>query len=144
MSDIDSFVESFYAASDVGPSGHQAYADHFHQDATLVMGPTTFDGHAGILQFRETAWEKVKTRRHVVLGKFPADESKGEQQVMLYGTVDYVFKDGMEKKGTEWAARMVLTKAEGESSLRLQFYQVYLVSQPQAWMISNVDPDRCH
>lgn len=124
---VQSFIDSFYAASDVGPSGHQAYVEHYHPKCTLVMGPTEYRDHSGILEFREAGWEKVATRKHVVQGVYLGE--KGEHEVMLYGYVDYGFKDGSEKKGVEWAARMELTPdAQDQGKLKLHFYQVYIVS----------------
>jgi hypothetical protein len=45
---------------------------------------------------------------------------------MLYGTVTYGLKDGGES-GLDWAARAKLRKEE-EGKVRMEFYQVYLVS----------------
>lgn len=67
-------------------------------------------------------WEKVAKRSHKPqqLYSFGANAD----DIMLFGTVDYVLKDG---KGTtvEWAARAHFSKAEGE--LKMDYYQVYLV-----------------
>jgi len=46
-------------------------------------------------------------------------------EMMLYGTVDYVLKDGT-KKSVDWAARAHLVKNEGV--VKMDFYQVYLVN----------------
>ena len=121
---IRDFVDSFYAASDVGPSGHQDYIDHFLPESVLVMGPTEYDGHQGIMRFRETAWEKVARRKHIVKGTFINPDN--DKEVMLYGLVNYAMKDGSTKDGVEWAARMVLADASS-GKLGLQFYQVYIV-----------------
>ena len=43
---------------------------------------------------------------------------------MLYGTVDYVLKDGA-KKSVDWAARAHLVK--NDEVVKMDFYQVYLV-----------------
>lgn len=43
---------------------------------------------------------------------------------MLYGTVEYVLKDG-KKSGLEWAARAHLVKEQGV--VKMDFYQVYMV-----------------
>jgi hypothetical protein len=45
-------------------------------------------------------------------------------EFMLYGTVDYVLKDGT-KKSVDWAARAHLVKNGGV--VQMDFYQVYLV-----------------
>lgn len=44
---------------------------------------------------------------------------------MLYGTVEYVLKEGGESK-VDWAARAHLMEEEGK--VKMDFYQVYLVS----------------
>ena len=45
---------------------------------------------------------------------------------MLHGTVDYELKDGKRAEGIEWAARARFGAENG--SLKMVFYQVYLVS----------------
>lgn len=77
------------------------------------------------MSFRKAGWEKVETRKHVYKGVFPSAE-KPEEEIMLYGTVDYGMKDGSVKNGVEWAALMNLTKVEGE--YKLKKYQVWIVS----------------
>jgi len=44
---------------------------------------------------------------------------------MIYGTVDYVLKDGR-KSSIDWAARASLVKDGGV--VKMEYYQVYLVS----------------
>jgi hypothetical protein len=122
---VSSFVDTLYAASDVGPSAHQAYVDLYLPDATLIMGPTTYSGHDGIRRVREGGWEKVASRRHVCKGIFPSPD-RPERECMTYGTVDYGFKDGTSKEGVEFAARLVLEYVEGLP--KIKFYQVYIVS----------------
>lgn len=68
-------------------------------------------------------WEKVASRHHVPRKVFPFTSSADE--VMLYGAVDYVLKNGTEVKGVEWAARAEFNKANGV--VRMKYYQVYLV-----------------
>lgn len=69
-------------------------------------------------------WEKVAKRSHVPKQLFGLGKGS-EEEVMLYGTVDYTLKDG---RGTtvDWSARAHFVK-EGEE-LKMDFYQVYLVS----------------
>lgn len=69
-------------------------------------------------------WEKVARRSHKPAKVFPF--GSGSNDVMLYGTVDYELKDG---KGTsvDWAARAHFVEEAG--SLKMDFYQVYLVCQ---------------
>jgi len=69
-------------------------------------------------------WEKVSSRHHSPLKVFPFGPKSDE--AMLYGTVDYVLKDGNRVNGVEWAARAHFVK-EG-SLVKMDFYQVYLVS----------------
>jgi len=123
---VEKFVSALYAASDVGPSGHQAYVDLYLPNATLIMGRTIYDGQEGVRKFRETGWEKVATRKHVCLGIFPSPSSPSIE-VMTYGTVDYGLKDGSIKEGVEWAARLVLEYVQGQP--KISFYQVYVVSR---------------
>lgn len=126
---LSDFIRAFYAASDVGPSGHEAYVSHYTDDTTLIMGPTEFKNKEGVMKFREAGWEKVETRKHIVNGIFPSSD-KPEEQVMLNGTVDYGMKDGTSKSGIEWAALMNLTKENGE--YKLQKYQVWIVSSQES------------
>lgn len=46
---IASFFESFYAISDT-PEAHQQYADHFTNDATLIMASKETSGRQGAPQ----------------------------------------------------------------------------------------------
>lgn len=78
-----------------------------------------------ILALSNARWEKVQSRQHHPLKVFPYGPNADE--VMLYGTVDYVLKDGV-KKSVDWAARAHLVKNEGV--VKMDFYQVYLVCFP--------------
>jgi hypothetical protein len=51
---------------------------------------------------------------------------KDSYDVMLHGTVDYGLKDGTSVEGLEWSARARFAAEDG--SLKMEFYQVYLVS----------------
>lgn len=123
---VAKFVAALYAASDIGPAGHQAYVDLYLPDATLIMGPAIYTGHEGVQTFRKAGWEKVSSRRHVCKGIFPS-LTRPSTELMTYGTVDYGFKDGSVKEGIEWAARLVLAYVQGQP--RIAFYQVYMVSK---------------
>ena len=68
-------------------------------------------------------WEKVASRKHKALKIFPFGPDS--DQVMLYGTVRYGLKAGGETS-VDWAARADLVKEGGR--VKMQFYQVYLVS----------------
>jgi hypothetical protein len=69
-------------------------------------------------------WQKVASRKHTPTKIFPFGTSSDE--IMIYGTVEYVLKDGGESK-VDWAARAHLVETEGR--VRMDFYQVYLVSR---------------
>jgi hypothetical protein len=69
-------------------------------------------------------WTKVSSRSHNPIKIFPFGSYSDE--VMLYGTVTYGLKDGGES-GLDWAARAKLRKEE-DGKVRMEFYQVYLVS----------------
>lgn len=72
---------------------------------------------------RHGMWEKVAKRSHKPAMIYSFGE--GSYDVMLHGTVDYELKDGTRAEGIEWAARAKLAAENG--SLRMSFYQVYLV-----------------
>jgi len=121
---VSNFVTDLYRRSDVGPEGHDAYVDLYLPNATLIMGPATYEGHDGVMKFRVGGWEKVATRKHVCQGIFVSPTNPDE--VMTYGTVDYGFKDGTHKSGIEFAARLLLDQSGAEP--KIKFYQVYIVS----------------
>lgn len=77
---------------------------------------------------RKGMWEKVKSRSHKPVKVFPFGENADE--VMLYGTVDYELKDGREAS-VPWAGRAHLVEEEGQ--VKMDFYQVYLVSFLLSW-----------
>lgn len=68
-------------------------------------------------------WEKVSSRRHIPIKIFPFGSNTDE--IMLYGTVDYVMKDERHVS-LDWAARAHLVKED--DVVKMDFYQVYLVS----------------
>jgi hypothetical protein len=65
-------------------------------------------------------WTAVESRHHVVSKVYPA---KNEDELMLFGTVDYGLRSGRTVK-SEWAGRMIF---EGE---KLGFYQVWIDVSP--------------
>lgn len=75
---------------------------------------------------RHGMWEKVAKRSHKPSKIYSF--GKDNHDVMLHGTVDYELKDGKHAEGIEWAARARF--ASGDGSLKMEFYQVYLVSNP--------------
>ena len=76
-------------------------------------------------------WSRVSTRSHHPLKIFPFDSpataGHPEQEVMIYGTVEYGLKAGGSDR-KEWAARAVLASLETGGEWRMRWYQVYLVS----------------
>ncbi|ESZ96919.1 hypothetical protein SBOR_2713 [Sclerotinia borealis F-4128] len=76
-----------------------------------------------ILAFRKAMWEKVAGRLHTVQKIFPF--GKDSKEVMLFGKVAYVLKDG-KKADVEWAGRAELVQEGGK--WKLAFYQVFMVS----------------
>jgi hypothetical protein len=119
---IVSFFEKFYEISDTPPA-HEDYADSFADDATFQVGIKQVKGKADILKMRQGMWEVVTSRKHTIYKVFPYGEKATE--FMLYGKVQYGFKDGRETS-VEWAARAEMTNDGGK--WRFRFYQVYLVS----------------
>ena len=70
-------------------------------------------------------WSAVKARSHNPIKVFPFGADS--EEVMLYGTADFVFKDESKGKASkEWAARAKLRKVSDEE-WKLEEYQVYLV-----------------
>ncbi|QIW95471.1 hypothetical protein AMS68_000989 [Peltaster fructicola] len=124
---IQKFFESFYRTSDTGEA-HEAYAEHFTKDGTLVMIADEVKGHSAIVQKRHAMWASVSSRSHKPTRIFAF--GPGSEDVMLYGTVDYSLKDGKKASGVEWAARAHFVEQNGE--LKMDFYQVYLDSASMA------------
>jgi hypothetical protein len=79
-----------------------------------------------ILALRTGMWTAVKSRLHKVSQLIPVGTSGTE--VMLYGTVHYVLKDGRQTT-MPWAGRAKTEKEDGE--WKMGFYQVYIVSTPE-------------
>jgi hypothetical protein len=119
-----SFFESFYAISDT-PTAHDKYVDQFTADATVIMASKRCAGRDEILALRKWMWAKVESRKHRPTKIYPFGD--GADEVMLYGVVEYVMKEGMRTVNVDWAARAVLVE-DGEGVVRMSFYQVYLVS----------------
>lgn len=76
---------------------------------------------------RHGMWEKVAKRSHKPLQIYAFGAESDD--VMLHGTVDYELKDG-KKTSIAWGARAKFTKEDG--ALKMERYQVYLVSEIQA------------
>jgi hypothetical protein len=119
---IVAFFKKFYEVSDT-PSAHEAYADSFTSDATFQIGIKQVKGKDDIFAMRKGMWEVVTSRKHTVYKVFPYGANATE--LMLYGKVQYGFKDGRETS-VDWAARAEMFEEGG--NWRFKFYQVYLVS----------------
>ena len=122
---LPDFFERFYAISD-DPSedAHEKYAGSLTDDATLIMGIKEAKGYDNILEFRKGLWSgPVKKRLHTLQKIFPFGDMADE--VMLYGTVDYVLKNGKDLT-VNWAGRALMVEEHGK--LKMKFYQVYMVS----------------
>ena len=69
-------------------------------------------------------WTAVKSRSHNPIKVFPFGANS--EEVMLYGTVEYVFKDESKGKASkDWAGRAKLRRVGDE--WKLEEYRVYLV-----------------
>ncbi|KAF1816407.1 hypothetical protein P152DRAFT_454676 [Eremomyces bilateralis CBS 781.70] len=123
---FQAFFENFYRISD-DPTANNEYVKQFTENATLIMASKRLTGSSEIQTFRQGMWEKIGSRHHKAAKLFPYGSNASE--AMLYGTVDYVLKDGQEINGVEWAARAHLVK-EGDA-VKMDFYQVYLDSAAQ-------------
>ena len=121
---IPKFFERFYAVSD-DPVAHEDYARSFTDDATFIMGSKGVKGYKGILELRKGLWSgPVKTRKHTLNKIFPFGDNSNE--VMLYGSVKYVLKNGKDLQ-VEWAGRALMARKDPKR-LQMGFYQVFLVS----------------
>jgi hypothetical protein len=69
-------------------------------------------------------WAAISKRHHVVTKVYPST-SDSEDELMLFGTVDYELKNG-KKLSSDWAGRMVF-EGTGE---KMKFYQVWLDASP--------------
>ncbi|CAF9940339.1 MAG: hypothetical protein ALECFALPRED_008524 [Alectoria fallacina] len=130
-SSLRQFFETFYKISDT-PEAHDKYVDCFTKDAVIIMARGNVEGCDGILSLRHKMWSAVSSRSHHPTKIFPfARVSESEAEVMLYGTVEYGFKEGG-RDGKDWAARALLVNSGSEGEVgglggwRLKFYQVYL------------------
>ena len=122
---IPDFFTKFYKVSD-DPEQHEEYAKSITDDGTLIMGTKKATGYKEILEARKALWSgPVKTRKHTLKKIFPFGDNSNE--LMLFGTVKYVLKNGKEVT-VDWAARALM--AHAKAGLKMGFYQVYLDSAP--------------
>ncbi|KAK4507650.1 hypothetical protein PRZ48_001385 [Zasmidium cellare] len=120
--EIKAYFERFYEISDT-PDAHETYADMFTKDGKITMGSNSAQGRDAIIKMRHGMWEKVAKRSHKPYQLYAF--GSGSDDIMLYGDVGYMLKDGRSTT-IEWAAHAHFTKAEGE--LKMDRYQVYLDS----------------
>jgi hypothetical protein len=121
------------------PNVHEEYARSLTDTATVIMDTKCVDGYKDvcfpslgpilassvlfmdvpqILQFRHSLWSgPIKTCKHSISKIFPFDDNSNE--IMLYGTVDYVLKNGKDVM-VDWACRAVLTE-ERERCISIRF-----------------------
>lgn len=121
-SGIVQFFEDFYKLSDT-PDAHDEYVDQFTKDATLVMASKKGVGSEEILAIRKGLWAAISERLHSPTKVFPFGDGEGVDEVMLYGTVAFKFKDGRRNE-IGWSARANLVQDEGR--WKMKYYQVYL------------------
>ena len=77
-----------------------------------------------ILPLRQGLWTHVASRKHTPARIF----FSGENEIMLYGGVNYRLKADPEKDVyVPWAGRVVFAPQKEGEGVRMQFYQVYLV-----------------
>lgn len=130
-SSLRQFFEIFYKISDT-PEAHEKYVDCFTKDAVFIMASAKVEGSDDILSLRHKMWSAVSSRSHHPTKIFPfAPVSESEAEVMLYGKVEYGFKEGG-SDGKDWAARALLVNSGSKDELdglggwKMKFYQVYL------------------
>lgn len=90
----------------------------------------------GILTLRNSMWDSVKERTHRPQRVYPYGPNSNT--AMIYGIVEYLFKDGSRRK-VDWAARCDFVKHD---RVYLDRYQVYL-SDDMAWDLRSdptIDP----
>ncbi|OQD75121.1 hypothetical protein PENDEC_c008G05005 [Penicillium decumbens] len=125
---IVAFMEDFYRTSDTG-SLHEKYTQSFTDDATLIMGPKEAKGSSEILPLRHGLWTHVAARKHTPQRIF----FSGDNEIMLYGGVNYRLKADPEKDVyVPWAGRVVFAPGMEGEALKMQFYQVYLDTAAQS------------
>lgn len=77
-----------------------------------------------ILPLRHGLWTHVASRNHTPVRIF----FSGENEIMLYGGVNYRLKADPEKDVyVPWAGRAVFAPQKEGEDVKMQFYQVYLV-----------------
>ncbi|KAJ5256570.1 hypothetical protein N7478_012674 [Penicillium angulare] len=124
--DIVAFMNDFYNTSD-NEELHERYVQSFTDNATLIMGPKEAKGTDAIRTLRHGLWTHVATRKHAPTRIF----FSGENEIMLYGGVNYRLKANQENDVyVPWAGRVVFDL--GKEGIKMQFYQVYLDPSAQS------------
>lgn len=108
-----------YTASDPG----------FHFDAKYTSAqcciPANKTNPVAILTLRHGLWTHVASRRHTPTQIYFG----GDNELMLYGGVNYRLKANPDNEVyVPWAGRVVFAPQKGDEDIKMQFYQVYLVS----------------
>lgn len=81
---------------------------------------------ADILNVNLESWKGQAERLHIVYKVFPFSTGKTDE-VMLYGKSEYDYEDGTTGE-MPWSARLHFKRSD--SSIAIDFYQVYSVSFP--------------
>ncbi|PWZ02923.1 hypothetical protein BCV70DRAFT_234693 [Testicularia cyperi] len=123
---IADFVKRFYELSDT-PDVHQQYVECFiadEQRLSFQIGPMQPTNQpSGILAWRETGWQGVTRRKHVVHAVFLSPER--DNDIMLDGYVE-IDKNGATLK-FNWAGRMVFDESSVENGQPvIETYKVWL------------------
>jgi hypothetical protein len=145
---VSAFLNAFYRASDTSPAenprAHELYADFFLPNSPLLMGPNTFNGREGFIKFREQGWEKVSSRRHVVLDVFPSalpsplplcyhpsshTRPSHATSIRTLFSPPQASEKHPKRHAADWAGHMKLNYLEDEGGYKLAFYQVWIVSR---------------
>ncbi|KAJ5936892.1 hypothetical protein N7466_003342 [Penicillium verhagenii] len=113
------FLDLFYLLTDA-PMEHAKYVECFTANAVVSVGAKFIKGREGIRALRSSMWETVKERRHQPKQVFPLGPNSNT--AMIYGVVEYVFKDES-CKTVEWAAKCDFVKLD---RVYLDRYQVFL------------------
>jgi hypothetical protein len=123
-SQLQSLLTAFYRVSD-SRCQPEEYAAFFAPDAKLegfAIGPMALTkSQSGIVDWRKSAWDAVKTREHSVHQVFPKAEDPNE--FMILGDLAREGNDGS-KAFVTWAGHMKIEP----SSQKITYYKVWLVS----------------
>jgi hypothetical protein len=132
---VKKFIIDFFKASDTEPplpkDGADPYVTAFEDDATLIMGLAEFVGAESISRWRQGAWSKVVSRRHIVDKVFVLNDN----EVSMVGSVDYGLANGT-SVNVEWSSHMVLNRPSRD--LKLKYYHVYLDGSKLAQAVSAI------